>query len=155
MEQKKGSRLISSLMNMRRQLVPLIDAGTGELSHGEYLVLRNIGRGQGRFYGQEGPVKAAKLSELLEVSRPAITRILNGLENRGYITRHIDKADRRSINIALTDTGRRALDAANQRISATADRLVSSLGDEDAEKLIQLLDRLTEIYTGMLHEKGH
>jgi len=152
MEQSNGARLLFSLMRMRRQLAPLIEAGVGELSHGEYLVLRNVARGRPGGVGE--PVRAAKLSELLKVSRPAVTRVLNGLENRGYITRRIDKNDRRSIIVELTEAGRKALEAADEKVLSVADRLAARLGDAHTEKLIELLDRLAEIYKDTAGKMG-
>ena len=114
MEQANGARLLFSLIRMRRQLAPVLDAGFGGLSRAEYLVLRGVARG--RFGGRGEPVRAAKLSEMLEVSRPAVTRVLNGLESRGLITRSIDRDDRRSINVELTEAGRKALGSADEEI---------------------------------------
>ncbi|NLM53014.1 MAG: MarR family transcriptional regulator [Firmicutes bacterium] len=105
-------------------------------------------------YNQEGYIKAADLSEILELSRPSITRILNSLECRGYIVRNIDKKDRRSININLTETGIEALEKANRKILQIADRLVAELGEADTDKLIELIKRLTEIYKRILEEHG-
>lgn len=152
MEQQKGSRLLYSCLNMRRQLNKLLS--NGNLSQGEYLVLRNIWLSNNDMpgKGKDGYLKAADLSELLELSRPSITRILNDLERRGYITRDIDKKDRRSINIELTEAGVEALEEANRRILGIAERLAASLGDSDTEKLIELIDRLTGIYREILKE---
>jgi DNA-binding MarR family transcriptional regulator len=77
---------------------------------------------------------------------------LNDLEKRNYITRMIDKDDRRNINIELTDEGRKALEQANRRILAVAERIVDSLGESDTDKLIELVEKLTETYKVMLEE---
>jgi len=152
MKHEKGARLLYSCLNMRRQLNKLIS--NGNLSQGEYLVLRNIWLSNNELSGfaQEGYIKAADLSDMLELSRPSITRILNDLERRGFITRNIDKKDRRSINIELTEAGIEALEKANRRILGIAERLVVSLGDSDTDKLIELIDKLTEIYKEMPEE---
>ena len=154
MSQEKGARLLYSCLNMRRQLNKLIS--DGNLSYGEYLVLRNLWLSNKDLassnYGNEGYIKAADLSDILELSRPSITRILNNLESRGFITRNIDKRDRRSINIELTEAGIEAIEKANRRILNIAERLVVSLGDSDTDKLIELIDKLTEIYKEILHE---
>ena len=128
---------------MRKQLNKLL--AKGNLSTGEYLVLRNVSK-------DDGYLKASELSEILELSRPSITRILNDLEKRNYITRMIDKDDRRNINIELTDEGRKALEQANGRILAVAERIVDSLGESDTDKLIELVEKLTETYKVMLEE---
>lgn len=149
MKKQKGSRLLYACLNMGRQLSKLM--GSGNLSQGEYLVLRNIWLSNS---GKQGYLKAADLSDKLELSRPSITRILNELERRGYITRNIDKRDRRSINIDLTEAGLEALESANRGNLDIAEKLVESLGDSDADKLIELIDRLAEIYKEILAENG-
>ena len=152
MKQQKGTRLLYSCLNMRRQLNKLIS--NGNLSQGEYLVLRNIwlsNTGLSDCRKQEH-IGTADLSDMLELSRPSITRNLNDLESRGFITRNIDKEDRRRIHIELTEAGIGAIEEANKKILGIAERLVSSLGDSDTDKLIELIDKLTEIYKQMLDE---
>lgn len=153
MQQQKGYRLLNSCLNMRRQLNKLVS--TGNLSRGEYLVLRNLWLSNNNLSscGKEGYIKASDLSQILELSRPSITRILNNLERRGFITRNIDKNDRRSVNIELTKAGIEAIEKANRGILNIAERLVVSLGDSDTDKLIELMDKLTQIYKEILDEK--
>lgn len=151
---QKGIRLLYSCLNMRRQLNKL--TGYGNLSQGEYLVLRNLHCSNFGFptQGSKEQIKAAALSDILELSRPSITRILNSLEDRGFITREIDKEDRRSVTIELTKEGIEALNKANMELLSIADRLVVSLGETDTNKLIELLEKLAVIYKEMLDENG-
>ena len=146
--------MLYSCLNMRRQLTRLISSGM--LSLGEYLVLRNIWLSNTDLPspGKKRYIKAAELSDMLELSRPSITRILNELERRGFITRNIDKEDRRSINIELTEAGIEALEKANRKILSIAERLVEALGDSDTDKLIELIHKLTGIYKEMLDRNG-
>lgn len=152
MIQQKGSRLLYSCLNMRRQLNKLIS--NGDLSQGEYLVLRNIWLSNNGMSSNQGHIKAADLSDILKLSRPSITRILNDLERRGLITRNIDSEDRRSVKIELTEEGIEAIEKANRRILSIAERLVVSLGDSDTDKLIELIDKLTEVYKELFESSG-
>lgn len=43
------------------------------------------------------------LSELLNISKPAITRAIDRLEELGFVTRKVNKLDRRIIFVVLTD----------------------------------------------------
>lgn len=154
MKEHKGFRLLYSCLTMRKQLNKLISSGS--LSLGEYLILRNVWLSKSELSSNVrlGTIKAADLSELLERSRPSITRILNGLEKRGLITRTIDPNDRRSINIGLTEAGTEALKLANRKILNFAERVVESLGESDTDKLIALIERLTMIYEKLQDENG-
>lgn len=149
MERRKGSRLLQTCLNMRRQLNRLIE--NGELSRGEYLVLRCVWVLDSDFeHRRAGNVRAAELSDMLDLSRPSVTRILNALERRGFISRDIDSRDRRGVVIELTTAGLRAVEKANRRLLDIAERVVESLGESDTDKLIELMDRLAEIYRQML-----
>lgn len=154
MKSPKGARLLHSCLIVRRQLSKLLSSG--ELSQGEYLVLRNIWLSKQRVADERLPAfrRAADLSEILELSRPSITRILNDLERKGYVTRSIDPNDRRQINIELTADGEKAVQKANEKITALAERLVTALGDNDTDKLIELLGKLADIYTEIISESG-
>ena len=154
MSQHLGLRLLQASLNMRRQLNRLAEFGS--LTQGEYLVLRHMWLAERAVEnaGREVTIKAAELSEQLERPRPAITRILNDLEARGLITRSIDPKDRRSVRIDLTAAGAAELNQANDTILRVANRIVAALGEPDTERLIQLLNRLAQVYTEILGEEG-
>ena len=134
MKQLKGARLLSATMNMRKYLNRL--TSRGDLTQGEYQVLRHIRLASAGFPadGKPSPVRAATLSDKLELSRPSITRILNTLERRGFIIRKIDREDRRSITIELTEKGGEALDRANKALlaedAATLAEAADAIGDD-------------------------
>lgn len=156
MQERKGIQLLYSCLNMRSQLNNLLQSGS--LSQGEYLVLRNIRHANSSLASDgilNGNIKAATLSDILALSRPSITRILNGLEKRGLITRSINKKDRRSVAISITEEGITALDEANKALLKITNRLVTSLGEADMAKLIELVDKVAEVYEEMYNERGH
>jgi len=53
----------------------------------------------------------SQLAEYLMLSRPAVTRLLNGLARKRLVTRRADPADRRRLQLAVTKAGRAHLDA--------------------------------------------
>lgn len=68
-----------------------------ELSDGQFSVLASL--------HIDGPRTLGALAEREHVSAPSMNRIVNGLENFGYLTRQTDDVDRRKVNITLTDAG--------------------------------------------------
>lgn len=149
MEQTQGMQLLQAFADIRRQ-ISRIFAG-GNLSQGEFFVLKMLcekkeGCNEPGF--DEFP-RAAFLSGQLEMKRPMISRILNGLEQRGYITRIIDKANRRSFEIHLTKVGEMALHEAEAVMTGALKNLEVELGTADMEKLINLLTRVADIYRNM------
>jgi DNA-binding MarR family transcriptional regulator len=73
---------------------------------------------------QAGSLTAGELAEELRVSRPAITRMLNGLEEGGLVKRNTSEVDGRSVVIRTTTVGRRALNRGRaNRVRRMANRL--------------------------------
>ncbi|HKX76519.1 MAG TPA: MarR family transcriptional regulator [Acidimicrobiia bacterium] len=58
----------------------------------------------------EGPMPANELATLLGVSPPAVTRMVNGLEQLGYVRRGREIIDGRLVVIRPTAAGRRAME---------------------------------------------
>ena len=70
----------------------------------EYIVLLKIEE-----YLEENKtnfVNVTKLSELLNVSTPAVSRVLKSLESKKYIARNIDVFCRRNTKIKITELGK-------------------------------------------------
>jgi DNA-binding MarR family transcriptional regulator len=94
-----------------------------------------------------GPLTAGDLSEELRVSRPAITRMVSGLEQEGLVRRSANPFDGRSVVARLTPAGRRMLNRgrANRvrtmavRLRGRSDRELSQI-----ETGLRLLDELLE-----------
>jgi DNA-binding MarR family transcriptional regulator len=87
--------------------------------------------------GQERSVKA--LADSMGVSLPAMSRAVDGLFERGFVTRDEDPVDRRMKRVRLTPAGRTVPLALNDaRLSALQD-LIGSLDDEEAAALERAL----------------
>ena len=83
----------------------------------------------------EGPLPANEMAALLGVSPPAITRMVNGLEELGFVRRGKAVIDGRLVVIRPTAAGRRAMERGRaNRIRAMAMKL---RGRSDRE-LLQL-----------------
>jgi DNA-binding MarR family transcriptional regulator len=57
-----------------------------------------------------GPVTVKGLHETMEVDKPALTRGADTLEQLNLLKRQGDPADRRSIHLVITSTGRRVVE---------------------------------------------
>jgi len=68
------------------------------MSDGQFAVLAAL--------NVHGPHTLGELAERERVSAPSMNRTVNCLEELGYLTRTPDDADRRKVNIDLTDGGR-------------------------------------------------
>src|SRR5919199_6407368 len=62
-----------------------------------------------------GDLPMGELAAQEKVQPPSMTRIVNGLEERGLVTRQPDPHDRRSARVSLTESGREILLANRER----------------------------------------
>jgi DNA-binding MarR family transcriptional regulator len=129
------------LGRLARVLEPAVEAVFAKhgLRHGEFDVLAALRRS-----GEPYTLIPSALSETLMMSRAGMTNRLDRLEAAGLVDRTLDPADRRSFRIALTDEGRRVVDAAVTEHTANLERLVSGLSPDDATRLSQILRTLLD-----------
>lgn len=89
-----------------------------------------------------GPMSAGELARSLGHDGGATTRLLDQLEERGYLRRKPDKQDRRALRIELTAAGKslcRNLTGCRDRVMDAAQR---SLKADEREQLIEYLQRV-------------
>jgi DNA-binding MarR family transcriptional regulator len=95
----------------------------------------------------EGPLTAGEVAEELRVTRPAITRMVSGLEEDGLVRRSTNLLDGRSVVIRLTPAGRRLLNRGRaNRVRAMAMRMRGRSERElsQIETGLRLLEELLE-----------
>lgn len=115
-----------------------IGAVLGELSQTEYLVIYFV-RKHGEYDGLCGNgVNVTSLSEVLGVSTPAVSRILRGLEEKGFIQRVTNKRNRRETYISLTDRGREIYFRDREIASSLYKAVKEKLGQDRIKELVQL-----------------
>lgn len=85
------------------------------------------------------------IQEKLQITKPAVSYILNALEKKAYISREIDPRDRRKISITPTPQGKAAADQAAQQYTTLWDALLAAYGEEDMRLLVTLLTRLMDV----------
>jgi DNA-binding MarR family transcriptional regulator len=84
----------------------------------------------------------SKLSESLLVSSGTLTNRLDRLEAKGLIERHPNPEDRRSVEVALTERGRRLADEAVTEHVENERRMLASLTAKERDTLDQLTAKL-------------
>ena len=85
----------------------------------------------------EGSAGASALAGTLAVSRPTITVVVDGLVAKGFVERQGDEVDRRKVHHRLTPAGRRALEQADEVVSARLAELAAHLDDTDAPRAVE------------------
>lgn len=88
----------------------------------------------------------AELARHLAHDKGAMTRMIDTLEERGWVERQRDDSDRRVVNLSLTDAGRTI--AMRERLKAIA-CWNGILADWSAEDIAQLIATLTRLRRAM------
>lgn len=110
-----------------------------DLQPGEFDLLATLRRsGSGSGSGTRG-LTAGELAESAMVTSGAITNRLDRLVAKVLVTREADPFNRRTIRVALTERGHNVVDQALVDHLANEDKLLSSLGAEQREKLETML----------------
>lgn len=87
------------------------------------------------FVRTKGPLKLTDCSTSLGVSKPTVTKIVDNLENEGFVKRIKGEDDRRSYYVHLTDRGRERLDALNKLLEHVFFGATKDLKIEEVRRL--------------------
>lgn len=84
---------------------------------------------------------AGDLAKLLGLAAASVTRVLERLEQRGFIRRTIDLEDRRRIWVHLTDSGRTTLGGFDFWMSSPVMTAIKHMGDAERMQFTQVLEQ--------------
>jgi long-chain acyl-CoA synthetase len=118
------------------RLARLIERGCGpDLTLAQYRALAFVASADER---------ASRLAHRLSVAKPTVTALIEGLVERGLVTRRLDPADRRVVQVAITPAGQEALRQAEARIADAFGEVLARCADGEAvlDAVAQLSDAL-------------
>ena len=92
-----------------------------------------------------GSMRMSELADLALISRSAATRLVDKIEEAGYVERHICPTDRRGMVVSLTAEGRKVQERAAPSVLRGLERHFGRYLDEDeAERMAHTFDRILE-----------
>lgn len=97
-----------------------------------------------------GPRRITELALRERVTQPAITSLVNRLEERGWVARDHDPHDARVVLVSLTGHGRQAHKRLRAEYRALLHEEMATLRDAD----VQVLARAIEILDGLIERLG-
>ena len=121
------------------RLSRLLERGGGDLSLPQFRLLAMVKRGQ----------RASFLANKLTIAKPTVTALVDGLVERGYVSRSQSPDDKRATEIALTPAGRKALKRAEADMAERLDGLLARTAHRGAvlDALAELQGALEEAFT--------
>jgi DNA-binding MarR family transcriptional regulator len=91
-----------------------------------------------------GPMPPSELSERLIVTRATVTGLLDSLEQRGFVRRSANPADRRSLLVEITPAGLDVLRELRTIVHRNEKAWLGGLSESDLRGYIALLHRIQE-----------
>jgi DNA-binding MarR family transcriptional regulator len=96
---------------------------------------------------RDGPRRITELATEERVTQPAITLLVNRLEERGWVKRVADPSDGRAVLVSLTPVGEEMFERLRAEYRALLHEEMATLDDSEVETLaaaVEILDRLIE-----------
>jgi len=91
---------------------------------------------------RRGERRLSAIGDTLALGAPAVTGLVNRMENAGLVTKRKDPNDRRGALVDLSEAGRRAAETADQILRGFNTELDERLGEDDADVVYNALTRL-------------
>ncbi len=132
------------ILNVARTAEYLATSGAAllksvDLTATQYNVLRIL-----RGAGSEG-LSCSEISERMITKESDITRLLDRIESRGFLSRERPPSNRRLVITRITDVGLRVLEELDEPVNEMNQKLVGHIGKENQKILIELLEAIREI----------
>jgi DNA-binding MarR family transcriptional regulator len=94
-------------------------------------------------HAEDGAMRRVDLAENLMLTPSGVTRLLDGLERDGWVTKGTCTSDARVTYAVLTDEGRERLESAGRsHVAQVRELFERELSPEELETLVELLGRL-------------
>lgn len=91
---------------------------------------------------EDAPVSAGALAKRVDVGQATMTRLLDRLEQRGFIRRERDVEDRRRVLIRLEPTGTTIADSVRQPLNEALARKLGGVSEAERTRLLAATQRL-------------
>ncbi|OGO40042.1 MAG: hypothetical protein A2147_07005 [Chloroflexi bacterium RBG_16_57_8] len=94
---------------------------------------------------REGSLPVSELARMTVIPKPQMTRLIDQLVKAGIVERRADSADRRVINIALTEYGRVLAEDVKRKVQESIRTDLAGLAPEELAEMAKALEALRRI----------
>lgn len=105
------------------------------LTFSQFVTLKKLGM-------SDGHISVGELARAAELNPGAMTRLLDKLEEKGFIVRGNDPTDRRALRIQLTAAGRDIFDQTTICGEHVRERALAGMDESEREQLVSTLERV-------------
>jgi len=140
----KDAERISELLTFRlARLVAVNDKAGARWMNSNFNIKLNDWRILGLVH-EFGPVRVGLIADILMLDRGQVTRVVQGLVQRGLLESTAGKTDARSTELTLTEPGKQVQQQIMKFASDRNKQVVAPLSKEETEQLFAILDKLIE-----------
>lgn len=93
---------------------------------------------------ETGTITQRELTERLGIQPGSASEVITKLENAGLVCRTPSREDRRTVDIALTESGKKSAEEAAEQREQRHEEMFACLDDEEKETLLNLLEKLSD-----------
>ena len=129
-------RILEKMKNISAKFQPMKLLSIGEFSL--LSILYNTAN-------EDKKIKSSDISERLNVSKPAASRMLNTVEEKGYIKRYMEKLDRRVVTISITEKGMSVYKNEIEEYRQVCKRIFHKMGPKDMQMFVRLADKFFDV----------
>jgi len=83
-------------------------------------------------------LQPSELGEMLKLTRPTVTTLVNSLEEQGFVERINDDEDRRVVFVRPTEQGTALVMRTRREFARSIGEIMDHLGEEDGKELIRI-----------------
>ena len=97
-------------------------------------------------------VRVSEISNHIHSSKPATSKMLNSLEEKGYVIRIPNVHDRREVYVELTEEGKKIVKEAFNKMYEFTEESLHHMGEENTKELIALMTKFYDSMCMVLNE---
>jgi MarR family transcriptional regulator, 2-MHQ and catechol-resistance regulon repressor len=102
----------------------------------------------------KGPLSLNELAAELYLEKSTASRVVDGLENKGYVERRDDPTDRRALRLVATDAGRELYATIEMDLLAGESQLLAGFSPEVRQSMARLIGQLARAAACRIETSG-
>src|SRR5512139_1559729 len=99
------------------------------------------------FIDRKADASLSDVAEHIGLTLPSMSKIVDGLVNRKFVTRQTHPTDRRRMTLTLTTRGQTALQASRAATRACLAEELAALSDRQRDTVVQAMEILRPVFT--------
>lgn len=131
--------------NMQKQYDYILDKN--DLSESRFIILMFL------YQAPNQTLLPSVISEKLGATRATVSKLLKGMERKGWILKSTSTTDKRSLSVQLTETGNHILEKFLPENFSIVNNLLGSLSNEEIHQLSNLLKKINDSTQKYAQEK--